>query len=71
MPKDIRHQLSQQVRRLREKQKLTQDELATRAGLSTKYLQNLEGKNPKKATVVTLQKLAAGLKTTPSKLLDF
>jgi transcriptional regulator with XRE-family HTH domain len=71
MAKDIRLQLAQQIRRLRENKGLTQDELAGRSGISTKYLQNLEGKNPKKATIVTLQKLAAGLKTTPSKLLDF
>ena len=71
MSKDIRHKLADQIRRLRNKRKLTQDELAARAGLSTKYLQNLEGKNPKKATIVTLQKIAGGLKTTPSKLLDF
>lgn len=71
MPKDIRLQLGQKIRALRGKNNLTQDELADKAGISTKYLQNLEGKNPKKATVVTLQKLASGFRITPSKLLDF
>ena len=71
MVKDIRLQLAQQIRRLREKQGLTQDELAGRAGISTKYLQNLEGNAPKKATVVTLQKLANGFKIPAWKLLQF
>ena len=71
MAKDIRIQLAHQIKGLRKKHSLTQDELADRSGISTKYLQNLEGKNPKKATIVTLQKLADGFKITPSKLLEF
>lgn len=71
MAKDIRIQLAHQIRRLREAQKLTQDELAGKAGISTKYLQNLEGKNPKKATVVTLEKLAKAFKIPTWKLLQF
>ena len=71
MAKDIRLKLGQRLRYLREKQKLTQDELAGRAGISTKYLQNLEGKTPKKATVVTVQKLAIGLKIPAWKVLQF
>ena len=62
MPKDIRLQLGQRIRGLRSKSNLTQDELAARAGISTKYLQNLEGKAPKTASIITIQKLATGLK---------
>ena len=71
MSKDIRLQLGQRIRDLRSKNNLTQDELAGKAGISTKYLQNLEGKNPKKATIVTLQKLACGFRIAPWKLLRF
>ena len=71
MAKDIRLRLAQQIRYFREKRVLTQDELAGRSGISTKYLQNLEGKDPKKATVVTLQKLANGFKIPIWKLLQF
>ena len=60
MAKDICIRLGENIRVLRAKRKLTQEELADKAGISTKYLQNLEGKNPKKASVVTLEKLAKG-----------
>jgi XRE family aerobic/anaerobic benzoate catabolism transcriptional regulator len=53
--------LGENIRALRIKRKLTQEELADKAGISTKYLQNLESKNPKNASVVTLEKLAKGL----------
>jgi transcriptional regulator with XRE-family HTH domain len=60
MTKDICIRLGENIRALRIKYKLTQEGLADKAGISTKYLQNLEGKNPKKASVVTLEKLAKG-----------
>lgn len=58
------------IRQLRAKYNLTQDQLAERSGISTKYLQNLEGKNPKKASIVTLEKLAKGFKVPLSKILE-
>ena len=61
MAKNICTRLGENIRALRMKRKLTQEELADKAGVSTKYLQNLEGKNPKSASVVTLEKLAKGL----------
>ena len=71
MKTNIRHQLGRQIIRLRIKQNLTQEELAERAGISTKYLQNLEGKKPKKATIVTLEKLAKAFKLPLWKFLKF
>jgi transcriptional regulator with XRE-family HTH domain len=71
MAKDIRFQLAQRLKELRKHHSLTQDGYADRAGISTKYLQNLEGKNPKKATIVTLQKLAKGFDIPVWKLLLF
>jgi transcriptional regulator with XRE-family HTH domain len=60
MPNDVCLKLGKQIRDLRGKHKLTQEELASRANISTKYLQNLEGKKPKVASLVTLEKLAKG-----------
>lgn len=71
MHQDVTHQFGRQLRLLRDKQHLTQDELAARAGISTKYLQNLEGKSPKKATIVTLQRLADALEIPLWKLVKF
>ena len=64
-------QLGRQLRLLRGKYDLTQDELAARAGLSSKYLQNLEGKRPKNASIMTLQKIADAFGIPLWKLLKF
>lgn len=71
MPKDIRLRLAKRLRALREKHRFTQDQLSRKAGISTKYLQNLEGKRPKKATIVTLEKLAKGFGISVSELCNF
>lgn len=71
MQNDICIGFGNQLKRLRAKNQLPQEELAHRAGISTKYLQNLEGKNPKKASIVTIEKLAKAFKITPSDLLKF
>ncbi len=52
--------LGKQIRSLRAKHSLTQEELASRANISTKYLQNLESKKPKVASLITLEKIAKG-----------
>ena len=64
-------QLSKQIKYLRIKHNLTQESLAEKAGISTKYLQSLESKNPKVASVVTLEKLAKGFGIPLWKLLRF
>lgn len=71
MDGDICRKLGKRIRQLRDKQNLTQDELAARADISLKYLQNLEGKTPKKATIVTLDKIAKGLGLSLGKFLTF
>ena len=71
MPKDISRQLGNRIRMLRSKHGLTQDELAHRAGISAKYLQNLEGKTPKRASIDTLQGLADGFGMPLWRLLKF
>ena len=62
--------LGKRIRLLRKKYKLTQEELSARANISTKYLQNLEGKNPKTASIITIEKLAKAFNLTPSKFLE-
>lgn len=61
MSQDIRIAFAKRLRELRIKAGLTQEELAKRAGISVKYLQNLESDNPKNPTLITLSKLAKGL----------
>lgn len=60
MSKDVCLKLGKQIRSLRAKHNLTQEDLASRSNISTKYLQNLEGKKPKVASLETLEKLAKG-----------
>lgn len=71
MPKNVRLRLGERLRALRMAQNLTQDAFARRAGVSTKYLQNLEGKTPKRATIESLEKLAKGADMPLWKLLKF
>ena len=71
MAKDIARQLGERIRQLRKRHGLTQDELAQCSGISTKYLQNLEGKTPKRASIDTLQGLANGFGMPLWKLLRF
>jgi len=71
MEREICSKFGKRLIQLRTRKGFTQDQLAEKAGISTKYLQNLEGKKPKKATLVTLQKLATGLNLPLWKLLKF
>jgi transcriptional regulator with XRE-family HTH domain len=61
MAKDIRIQFSNRLRKLRTDAGMTQEELARKAGISVKYLQNLESDEPKNPTLVSLEKIAKGL----------
>lgn len=61
MSKDKLLSLSKRLRELRKEAGLTQEELARKANISVKYLQNLEGSNPKNPSLLTLEKVAKGL----------
>jgi transcriptional regulator with XRE-family HTH domain len=67
----IRLEFAKQLRRLRRKRNLTQEEAAERAELDSRYYQRLESKKPNAVKIDTLEKLAKALKVRPSKLLDF
>lgn len=68
MAKDIRIQFSHRLRKLRTDAGMTQEELARKAGISVKYLQNLESSDPKNPTLVSLEKIAKGLNINISDL---
>lgn len=71
MAKDIRILFSHRLRKLRTDAGMTQEELARKAGISIKYLQNLESQEPKNPTLISLEKIAKGLSVAPSHLLNF
>ncbi len=58
------------LKQLRRDKRLTQEELAQRAGLDYKYLQKLEGKAPSSPTLSTLEKLAKGLDISLTELIS-
>lgn len=61
--------LGKRVRALRKEAKLTLEELAARAGLSTNYVGEVE-RGERNAGVTALLALARGLQVTPAKLLE-
>ena len=71
MKQIITKQLGTQVKFLRSKHKLTQEELAHRSGISLKYIQKIEGKTPSNVGLETTEKLAIGFDIPLWKLLKF
>jgi len=67
----IQKKLAKRLRELREKQGLTQEQLAELSGIDYKHIQLLEGKNPPAAKLDTLEKLARAFKISPSDLIKF
>ena len=69
MGMSARFRFGKEVRRLRNKTGWTQKELAKRAGLSRRYLQEIESKNPPDVTIDTLKKIADGFRRNISEIL--
>ena len=67
----IRRQFGQRLIRLRRKYKLTQEQLAERAGCTDKYIQMLEGKNPSKVSIDVLKGISDAFGMPLWKLLKF
>lgn len=65
---DMRVLVGTNVRRLREAQGMTQEQLAERSGFGQNYLSDLE-RGRRNPTVVTVFELAQALNTTPALLL--
>lgn len=71
MKETINHQLGHEVRALRKKYGLTQEGLAGTSGISLKYIQRIEGKDPSDIGLEMLEKLAKGFDISLSELLKF
>jgi transcriptional regulator with XRE-family HTH domain len=67
----IARQLGRRVRTLRVKQGMTQEKLAGLSGISLKYIQKIEGKNPPNIGLVALEKLTNGFGITLLELFKF
>ena len=66
---DLKDAMAINVRRARQAQGLTQEELADRAGLSSRYLGSIE-RAAVSATVTVLGRIADALKTDPRDLIE-
>jgi len=66
----IRLQFANTLKRERQKAGLTQEQVAELIGVSTRFYQMLESKNPTATTLDTVEKLAKAFKIHASKLLD-
>jgi len=70
-PDDIALQLAEKVHRLRTERRWSQEKLAELAKVNSKHVQDIEGKEPHNATILTLQKLAKAFDMEPWELLKF
>ena len=72
MAQDIKIRFAKRLRQLRINAEMTVSELATASKISRQHIRDLEMPIPqKRATIVTLEKLAKGLKMPVWKLLQF
>ena len=72
MPTDVRKKFSKRLKELRLRADYSISDLAKSSGVSRQHIRDLELKYPhKRATIVTLEKLAKGLKIPAWKLLQF
>jgi transcriptional regulator with XRE-family HTH domain len=68
---DINRRFGANIRKLREKHNLTQEQLAQLAEVDYKYIQRLEGKTPSSPSLNIIEKLAKAFGLTISQLLKF
>lgn len=67
MPVDIRVRFGRGIRRIREEQKINQEEAAERCGLHRTYYSGLE-RGVRNVSIVNIEKVARGLRTSVSDL---
>jgi transcriptional regulator with XRE-family HTH domain len=65
---DLKRAMAANVRRVRAERKMTQEDLADRAGISVRYLGSIE-RGETAATVVVLGRLARALRVEPAELI--
>jgi transcriptional regulator with XRE-family HTH domain len=69
MPLDIRIRFGRAIRRIREEQKINQEEAAERCGLHRTYYSGIE-RGIRNVSLVNIERVAKGLKTSLPKLFD-
>ena len=69
MPLDIRIRFGRAIRRIREEQKINQEEAAERCGLHRTYYSGIE-RGIRNVSLVNIEKLAKGLRTSLPKLFE-
>lgn len=67
---DIRMKFGKHLRRLREERKLTQEELADRAGMHFTYIGQIE-RGVRNPSLINLHKLAKALRVNAGQLIPF
>jgi len=68
---EIRLHFAQRLKTLRKRLHLTQEQMAERLEMDTRYYQRLESNKPGAVKIDTIDRIAKALNLTPSKLLDF
>jgi transcriptional regulator with XRE-family HTH domain len=71
MNTDIKIKLAKRLRKLREENNMTQEQLAEASGVDYKHIQLMESKDPSAAKIDTLEKIAKAFKLSVSSLLKF
>ena len=61
MPRDIRMRFGRAIRRIREEQKINQEEAAERCGLHRTYYSGVE-RGTRNVSLVSIEKIAKGLR---------
>lgn len=69
MPLDIRIRFGRAIRRIREEQKINQEEAAERCGLHRTYYSGVE-RGVRNVSLVNIDKIGRGLKTSLHKLFE-
>jgi transcriptional regulator with XRE-family HTH domain len=66
----IRRRFARNLKNIREKKELTQEQLAERLGISVRYVQKLESKNCPNVKLDTIEGLSKALKVNPIEFLE-
>jgi transcriptional regulator with XRE-family HTH domain len=69
MPLDIRIRFGRAIRRVREEQKITQEEAAERCGLHRTYYSGVE-RGVRNVSLLNVQKIGKGLRTSLPRLFE-
>lgn len=70
MQNSINVKFGKKIKEIRQKRRITQEELAELAKTSYKYIQRIEGKNPPDIRLTTIERIAKALQIVLTKLLD-